>query len=203
MFLCGFLSRHWPQTLVHVVTFKKVFRFLSFLAGLMALTYWLPDQIWLIFIVNLFQGQIWNLLYLSFKWSDCHETKTKHIDLNSRPQMWPSGLTLGMILTLKFQGQIWNLLHLSQKWSSCHKTKSKHIDWPLGLKCDHRVWPWPWPWPWIFKVKYGIHCIFWQNVAIAMKQKMSISIEYQASNVVICFDLGHNLDHKFSRSNFK
>ena len=23
-----------------------------------------------------FQGQIWNLLYLSYKWSDCHETKS-------------------------------------------------------------------------------------------------------------------------------
>ena len=27
-----------------------------------------------------FQGQISNLLYLSQKWSDCHETKSKHID---------------------------------------------------------------------------------------------------------------------------
>ena len=26
------------------------------------------------------QGQIWNLLYLSQKWSDCHGTKSKHID---------------------------------------------------------------------------------------------------------------------------
>ena len=150
-----------------------------------------------------FQGQIWNLLYLSQKWSDCHETKSKHIDrilglkcdhwvwpwpwpwpwifkvkhgicyisakngpiatkqkanywLNSRPQMWPWGLTLAITLTLNFQGQMWNLLYLSPKWSDCHKTKSKHIDWTQGLKCDHGVWPWPWPWPWIFKVKYGI-----------------------------------------------
>ena len=76
--------------------------------------------------------------------------------LNSRPQMWPWGLTLAMTLTLNFQAQIWNLLYLSQKWSSCHGTKSKHIDWTQGLKCDHGVWPWPWPWPWIFKVKYEI-----------------------------------------------
>ena len=144
-------------------------------------------------------------IYLSQKWSDCHETKSKHIDrtlcrkcdhriwpwpwpwpwifkvkhgigyistkngpiatneiqtyrLNSRPQMWPSGLTLAMTLTLNFQGEIWNLLYLSQKWPDCHDTKSKHIDWTLGLKCDHWVWPWTWPWlwPWIFKVKYGI-----------------------------------------------
>ena len=76
--------------------------------------------------------------------------------LNSRPQIWPWGLTLAMTLTLNFQGQIWNLLYLGQEWSDCHETKSKHIDWIQGLKCDHGIWPWPWPWPWIFKVKYGI-----------------------------------------------
>ena len=32
-----------------------------------------------------FQGQIWNLLYLNQKWSDCHETKSKHMD-------WTHGL---------------------------------------------------------------------------------------------------------------
>ena len=54
--------------------------------------------------------------------------------LNSRAQMWPSGLTLAMTLTLNFQGQMQNLLYLSQKWYDCHETKSKHIDWTLGLK---------------------------------------------------------------------
>ena len=83
------------------------------------------------------------------KWSDCHKKTTYR--LNFRPQMWPVGLTLAMILTLNFQGQIWNLLCISQKWSDCHETKSKHIDWTLGLKYDQ--WAWTWPWPWIFKVK--------------------------------------------------
>ena len=86
-----------------------------------------------------FQGQIWNLLYLSQKWSDCHGTKSKHIDWIPRPQMWPAGLTLAMTLTLDFQGQIWNFLYLSQKWSDCHETKCKHIDWTPGLKCDQWV----------------------------------------------------------------
>ena len=66
--------------------------------------------------------------------------------LNWRPQMWPSGLTLAMTLTLIFQGQIVNLLFLSPKWSDCHETKSKYINWTLCLKCDHQVWPWQWPW---------------------------------------------------------
>ena len=114
--------------------------------------------------------------------------------LNSRAQMWPSGLTLAMTLTLNFQGQIQNLLYLSQKWSDCHETKSKHIDLFLGLKCDHRVWLWPWPWPWIFKVKYRICYISAKNGQIASKRKANISIELQASNVTNGFELDHNLD---------
>ena len=40
-----------------------------------------------------FQGQIWNLLYLSQKWSDRHETKSRHIDrtlgLKCDHRVWP------------------------------------------------------------------------------------------------------------------
>ena len=40
-----------------------------------------------------FQGQILNLLYLSQKWFDCHETKSKHIDwtpgLKWDHRVWP------------------------------------------------------------------------------------------------------------------
>ena len=100
--------------------------------------------------------------------------------LNSRAQMWPSGLTLAMTLTLNFEGQIYNMLYLSQKWSDCHETKSKHIDWTLGLKCDHRVWHWPWPWPWIFEVKYRICYISSKDGSIATKRKANISIELQS-----------------------
>ena len=108
---------------------------------------------------------------------------------------------LVVTLTLNIQDQIWNLLYLSQKWSDCHETRSKHIDWTLGLKCDHRVWPWPWPWPWRFKVIYGICYISAKNGAIATKRKANISIDVKASNVTIGFDIGHDLDLEFSRSN--
>ena len=114
--------------------------------------------------------------------------------LNFRPQMWPSGVTLAMTFTLNFQGQIWNFLYLSQKWSDCHETKNKHTDWTLGLKCDHQIWPWPWPWPWIFKVKYGISYISTKRGPIATKRKANISIEIQALNVTNGFDLVHDLD---------
>ena len=108
-----------------------------------------------------------------------------------------------MTLTSNFHGQISNWLYLSQKWSDCHEMKSKHIDWTLGFKCDHRVWPWPWPWPWIFKVKYQIGYISTKNVAIAIKQRVKISIDLKTSNVTIRFDLGHDLDLEFSRSNME
>ena len=83
-----------------------------------------------------FQDQIWNLLYLSQKWSDCHETKSKHID-------W----TLG----LKWDHRVWfwpwpwpwifkvksKVCYISAENSlDCHERKSKHIDWTPGLKSD-------------------------------------------------------------------
>ena len=108
-----------------------------------------------------------------------------------------------MTLTLNFQGQISNWLYLSQKWSDCHETKSKHSDWTLGFKWNHRVWPWPWPWPWIFKVKYWIGYISAKNGSIATKRKANTSTELLASNGTIGFDLGHDLDLEFSRSNIE
>ena len=90
-----------------------------------------------------FQVQIWNSLYLGQKWSDCYETKTKHVDWTISlkcdhwilPGPWPW-----------IWGQIWNLLYLSQRWFDCHKMKSTHIEeWTKGLN-GHQVWPWPWPW---------------------------------------------------------
>ena len=108
-----------------------------------------------------------------------------------------------MTLTLNFQGQISNWLYLSQKWSDCLETKSKHIDWTLGFKCDHRVWPWPWPWPRISKVKYRIGYISAKSGPIATKRNASISIDLKTSNVTIRFDLCHDFDLEFSRSNAK
>ena len=113
--------------------------------------------------------------------------------LNSKPQMWPSDLTLTVTLTLNFQGQIWNSLYLGQKWSDCHQTKSKHIDWTLSHKCDHRIWPWPWPWLWIFEVKFGICYISAKDGLIAIKLKVPLLDELKAS-MTIKFDFGHDLE---------
>ena len=113
--------------------------------------------------------------------------------LISRPQMWPSGLTLAMKLNLNFQGQIWNWLYLC-KWSDCHETKSKHICWTLGLKCDHQIWPWLWPWPWIFKIKYEICYISTKSGPNATKRKANISIWTLGLKCANGFDLGHDFD---------
>ena len=189
--------RRRPQILVHAITFEHFFLFLSFWAQLLALTCRLPDYILVDFRHYLdldFSRSNMEFAISQSKMVRLPWNEKQAYRLNSRAQMWPSGLTLAMTLTLNFQGQIQNLLYLSQKWSDCHETKSKHIDWTLGLKCGHRVWPWPWPWPWIFKVKYRICFISAKNGPIATKRKANILIELQTSNVTNGFELDHNLD---------
>ena len=75
--------------------------------------------------------------------------------LNSRPQIWPTGLTLVITLTLNCQGQIWNLVYLMTKWSDCHETKNESIDRTLGLKCCRQFLPWSCSWPRTFTFVYS------------------------------------------------
>ena len=148
----------------------------------MALTYRLPDfgQFWSILVMTLIlnsQGQTWNLLYLSQKWSDCHKIKT-NILLESYASNVTTSFDLGHDLDLEFSGQIWNLLYLTQKWSDCHEGKPNisielqasnvtngfdldhAVDlWIFKVKCDLDLWPNTWPWPWIFMVKFLNSCI--------------------------------------------
>ena len=97
--------------------------------------------------------------------------------LNSRPQLWPSGLTLAMTLTLNFQSNIWNFLYLSQnpiatkqkanisiELQASNVTNVCELDhnfdlWILKVKRDLDPWPHTWPWPWIFMVKFWNSCI--------------------------------------------
>ena len=87
-----------------------------------------------------FQGQMWNLLYLSQKWSNCHETKSKHIDwsqdLKYDHWVWPWTWPWPWIFKVKYE-----FLYISTKTGPiATKRKSKHIDlnsrpqiWPMGL----------------------------------------------------------------------
>ena len=104
------------------------------------------------------------------KWSNCHETKRKHIDWTLKPQIWPSDLTLVMILTFNFEGQIWNSLS-QPKMVRLPQNKSKHIDWTPSFKSDHQIWHWLWAWPLLFKVKYAIHCMSAKMVWSPQKSK--------------------------------
>ena len=151
MFLYRFVHRcrqlrRRPQILVHVIAFEWNFGFLSFLARLLALTCRLPDYILVDFRCDLdldFSRSNMEFAVSQPKMVRLPRNENQTYRLNSRPQMWPSGLTLAVTLTLNFHGHIWNFLYLSQKWSDCRETKSKLIHWTPGLKCDQCVWPWP------------------------------------------------------------
>ena len=141
-----------------------------------------------------FQGQIWNLLYLSQKWSDCHETKSKHIEwtlgLKCDHRVWPWPWPWPGIFKVKYA-----ICYISAKNGPIATKRKANISIePQGIKCDHQVSPWPWPWPWLSKVKYWISYISAKSGPIATKRKANISIELQASNVTNGFDLDHNLD---------
>ena len=165
--------------LVHTIIFNNFLDFFHFLARLLALTYRLTDKILVDFRRDLdleFSSSNIELAISQPKMVRLPRNEKQIHQLNSRLQMWPSGLTLAMTFTLNFQGQIWNWLYLSQKWCDWHETKTKHINGSQDLKCDHRVWPWPWPWPWIFKVKCGIGYISAKNVSIVTKRIADPSI---------------------------
>ena len=153
-------------------------------------------RFWWIFITTLtfnFQGQIWNLLYLCQKWSDCHKTKNKLISWNLGLKcdhwLWPWPWPWPWIFKVKYR-----ICYISAKNDLIATKRKANIDWTQGLKSDHQLWPWSWPWPWIFKVKYGICYISAKSGLIAMKQKANISIELLDSNVTNGFDLDHDND---------
>ena len=134
--------RRRPQILVHAITFEHFFLFLSFLAWLLALSYRLIDLIrfWSIFVMTLtlnFQGQISNWLYLSQKWSDCHETKSKHISwtlgLKCDHQIYPWSWPWPRIFKVKYE-----ICYISTKSGPIATKQKANISiWTLGLKCDN------------------------------------------------------------------
>ena len=125
-----------------------------------------------------FQGKIQNLLYLSQKWSDCHETKSKHIDWTLGliydhgvwlwPWPWPCVFKVkyricyisaknGQIAS-KRKANIWIELQASNVTNGFELDHNLDL-WILKVKCDLDLWPHRWPWPWIFMVKFWNGCI--------------------------------------------
>ena len=99
-----------------------------------------------------FQGQISNWLYLSQKWSDCHETKSEHIDwtlgLKCNHQIWPWPWHWPWIFKVKYE-----ICYISTKSGPIATRRKANISiWTLGLKFDlgHDLDIW------IFKVIYDL-----------------------------------------------
>ena len=114
---CRHYRRRRPQTFVHAITSEQLSGFLSFLVGLMTLTCRLDYLIkyWSIFVVTLTLNWIFKVKYgICHKWSDWHETKSKHK---------PTGKSLHMCLYLWINYVIVDVLlflpdfmHLWQTW---------------------------------------------------------------------------------------
>ena len=84
-----------------------------------------------------FQGQRWNWLYLIQKWSDCHETKSEHIDwtlgLKCDHQIWHWPWPWPWIFKVKYE-----ICYISTKSGPiATRRKANILIWTLGLKFDN------------------------------------------------------------------
>ena len=124
-------------------------------------------------LTYIFQGQIWNLLYLSQKWSDCHEMKSKHIHwtlgFKCENRLWPWPWPWPWILNVKYRicyisdqnGPIAmkQKANISIEFQASNVTNvfdlEHYLDlWIFNVTCDIDLWPHTWPWSWIFMVKF-------------------------------------------------
>ena len=125
-------------------------------------TYWLKSrpQMWpmgltlaMTLTLNL-QGQIWDLLYLTQKWSDCHEIKSKYIDWTLGlkcdhevwhwPWVWPWILRSNMILTFDHTLGLDQGFSLSNFEIAASQNGRTDWHWTKGVWVGHS-WPWLWP----------------------------------------------------------
>ena len=148
---CRLSSRRRPQTFVHAITFEQFLDFFHFWHDSWP---WPIDcliRFWSILVVTLtlnFQGQIWNLLYLSQKWSDCHETKkSKYVvwtqGLKCDHLVWPWPWPWPWVFKVKYR-----ICYISTKSGPIATKRKANISIELlASECDQWIWPWPWPWP--------------------------------------------------------
>ena len=124
------------------------------------------------------------------KCSDCHETKSKHIDwtlgLKCDHQVWPWPWPWPWIFKVKY-----GICHISTKsapiatkWKAnisieLHASNvTRGFDFGLDLdfrifkvKCDLDLWPHAWPWPRIFMSKFWHSCISeWEGLLTLSKR---------------------------------
>ena len=109
-----------------------------------------------------------------------------------------------LTLTLDSQCQILKILYLRNGRADWHGTKVMWVNRMLHPLCDFQRSLHPWPWPWIFKVKFWKGCISGMGWPIDMEWKGCESIA-ECWTHVVTFNvyLTHDLDLRFSRSNFE
>ena len=107
------------------------------------------------------------------------------------------------LTTLDFRGQILKMLYLRNGRADWHGTKAMWINRMLHPLCDCQHSPHPWPWPWIFKVKIWKSRISGMGWPIDMEWKGCESIGCYTHFVTLNVHFTHDLDLRFSRSNFE
>ena len=121
-----------------------------------------------------FQGQIWNFPYLGQKWSDCHETKSKHInwalDLKCDHQIWPWPWHWPWIFKVKY-----GIFYIS--------TKSG----PIATEGKANI---------LIELQAS-------NVTNGFDLGHDLTFEFSRFNVTLTFDHIHGLDQGFAWSNFE
>ena len=150
-----------------------------------------------------FQGQILKMLYLRNGMADWHGTKGMWVGRMLHPlcdfQLWPQPRPWPWI----FQEQILKKVYLRNGMADWHGMKGMWVDRMLNLCCDFQRSPHPRLWPWIFKVKFLKCCISGMGGLIDIERKGYESIWCYIHFVTFNFDLNHDLDLGFSRSNFE
>ena len=130
-----------------------------------------------------------------------HEWDVSRYDVT--PTLWLSTFPSPMTLTFDFQGQILKKSYLRNGMADWHGIKAMWVNKMLDPCCDFQCPPHPWPWPWIFKVRFWKCCISGMGGPIDMEWKGCESIGCYTHFVTSNFDLNHDLDLGFSRSNFE
>ena len=137
-----------------------------------------------------FQGQMWNSLYLSQKWSDCQETKSKHIDwsqdLKCDHWVWPWTWPWSWIFKVKYGIGYISAKNgpIATKWkANTIELLASNVTIRFDLVCDLDleigpiatkrkanilIWTlglkydqWVWPWPWPWYLNFEGHVWSW------------------------------------------
>ena len=147
--LCFCSALHWVhchhlqlQTFAHSITSEQLVRFFHLLRAWWHWTLGYLIRLWWTFVVTLtlnLQGHILNLLYLSQKWSDCHEMKYQCI-IEHYASHVTIGFNLGQDLQLEFSrsdmefatSKPKNCL-IAPKQKQTYQLNFRPQMWPMGL----------------------------------------------------------------------